>query len=281
MFKHFLITRFNIKKSDWSHTHRGVEVLTESWMEQRFKLFEQYCLPSVRNQSNQHFSWLVFFDINTPVLFRDKIQELQKNYPNFKPVFIDDYDKLYPELLKQIKGVVTENDEYIITSRLDNDDSLNAAFIKTIQGSTFNGNRYIVDVINGYQLILESNEGVYFKKCAYQLNPFISLIEPTSNFVTVLAKKHNAWAGCADVHEIYDKRLWLQVIHNRNYLNREARQSKILTDIPVDEFGLQLSEKTIMSSSRARWLNIQLTVEKRLNVAKGKLAGLTLFKKEK
>ena len=61
MFKHFLITRFNLIKADWNTNKKDKAVLTEEWHENRFKLFLNYCYPSVAAQQNKNFTWLVFF----------------------------------------------------------------------------------------------------------------------------------------------------------------------------------------------------------------------------
>ena len=59
-YKHFLITRFNLKKKGWETTKNNEKIQTEEWLRHRFELFEAYCLPSVINQSNQDFIWYVF-----------------------------------------------------------------------------------------------------------------------------------------------------------------------------------------------------------------------------
>ena len=74
-FSHFILTRFNVKKM-WSQDKRGNKVLTDEWLSHRFKLFENYCLPSIVNQENKNFIWLVYFDQDTDKLFINKINIL-------------------------------------------------------------------------------------------------------------------------------------------------------------------------------------------------------------
>ena len=73
MFQHYLITRFNLKKEGWDTSKNNIPVLTEEWLERRFKLFETFCFPSVKHQSNQNFTWFVYFDVDTPKVFKDRI----------------------------------------------------------------------------------------------------------------------------------------------------------------------------------------------------------------
>ena len=49
-FQHIIITRFNLRNHQWSNrTKNNTPVLTESWLEDRFDLFENFCLPTAAN----------------------------------------------------------------------------------------------------------------------------------------------------------------------------------------------------------------------------------------
>jgi hypothetical protein len=68
-FNHFILTRFNVKVS-FAEPGAGLE---PAWLLHRFELFDHFCYPSVRGQSNLNFKWLVLFDSNTPDSFKEKI----------------------------------------------------------------------------------------------------------------------------------------------------------------------------------------------------------------
>ena len=51
--KHYLLTRFNLTFKEWKTSKNGELVLTDKWLKNRFELFENYCLPSVKNQTYQ------------------------------------------------------------------------------------------------------------------------------------------------------------------------------------------------------------------------------------
>ena len=110
-------------------------------VERPFKLFETYCLPSVKNQSNQNFAWLVFFDIDTPKHYLNKINIIAENYDNFKPVFIDGFKELGNELQLQIELIQVNIDEFFIITRLDNDDIIHKNFIKTFKTYSFHNQK--------------------------------------------------------------------------------------------------------------------------------------------
>ena len=77
MFQHYILTRFNLRRDDWTITKNNEKVLSDSWLKDRFELFENFCFNSVKNQTNQNFKWLVFFDSNTPDNYKQKVKEFE------------------------------------------------------------------------------------------------------------------------------------------------------------------------------------------------------------
>jgi hypothetical protein len=216
MFQHYIITRFNLRKDDWTVTKNNEKVLSEAWLEERFELFENFCLSSVRNQTNQNFKWLVYFDINTPDNYKKKIVEIQENYVNFIPFYIDGMNNFLPEIKKNIK--LLDQKEYIITSRLDNDDSLHKDYINVIQSYFDNQDHFAIDLVDGYTL--QTGEKIRFGLKKQLYNPFISLIEKKENFKSVwFRNRHGAWKYEKNILRVSNKRLWLCVVHNSNKVN--------------------------------------------------------------
>ena len=70
-------------------------------------------------------------------------------------------------------------------------------------------------------------------------NPFISLIEDTSMFETVMAKNHEHWKTLPNRIVYNQKALWLQVVHEDNILNSKINSLKKTYQIDFSAFGLQ------------------------------------------
>ena len=85
--KHFVITLFNLKLYRHDKTENAVR--TEEWTQSRFKLFERFCLPSVKGQTERNFIWLCFFDESTPVRYRAKIEEYRRETPQLMPIYLN------------------------------------------------------------------------------------------------------------------------------------------------------------------------------------------------
>lgn len=109
------------------------------WLEYRFFLFDKFCYPSLINQSNKNFIWLVLFSQETPSVFKEKIKYYEISFPLFKAIYLSksDYGNLKSKLKKEILKYIKPNDEYVITSRIDNDDCFHKEMISDIQ-SMFN-----------------------------------------------------------------------------------------------------------------------------------------------
>jgi hypothetical protein len=221
-FSHFIITRFNLKQSIWQKDKRGSIVNNESWLKERYDLFERFCFPSITMQTEQDFKWLVYFDKDTPEFFKHKNVQLAERFPNFMPKYVVDFKTFEINLEQDIQACIEERVSYIITTRLDNDDCFHKDAVKTIQSHFVKQHFTIIDlqkgltlqITNGYKLALRRN---------VISGPFISLIEKiTKNkkIITVYDREHTNWQSNATFIDVANGFYWLQIIHNRNISNR-------------------------------------------------------------
>lgn len=88
-FEHYILTRFNLPIFQPKVKGRETTSCDESYLSYRFNLFEQYCMPSIVQQSCQNFKWLVLFDIRTPDKFKQWASHWQDIYPNLIPCYLD------------------------------------------------------------------------------------------------------------------------------------------------------------------------------------------------
>ncbi len=243
MYKHFLITRFNLNYSK----SNSLKPVSEEWISSRLAIFQRFCLPSILNQSNKNFTWFLYFDTNTPEKYKQVVADLEASHLFIKAVYIENADMLIPSLNKEIKERLEVGTEYVITTRMDNDDGLHKHAINTIQQQFKNQSFAIVNLNNGLQI------GINGDKCRmssfyYISNPFVSMIEKLEGnnpLKTILCKDHVLWiVENKEVMVNVDyKYLWLQVIHSQNWLNQFAgkpyRNVKILGEFGINYSGLK------------------------------------------
>jgi len=212
-FQHFLITRFNVKV-DFSSSAG----LDPEWLKHRFDLFDRFCYPSMRSQRNQNFQWLVYFDVETPDFFKSKILRYSE-WQNFIPVFLE--ERFTEEINRStILKHLDEQTDFLITTRLDNDDAVSNRFTEMIQNSFAQQEMQFINLSNGY--VWRDGRLYSFQ---YLSNPFMSLIEQIQDrtidgFKTVLCGNHTQIAKIGTLRQIKTEPSWLQVVHEKNVSNR-------------------------------------------------------------
>jgi hypothetical protein len=217
MFKHFIITRYNVKP-DGENFGKHHAINTEKWMDHRFSLFRDFCFPSIVNQTNQNFVWLIFLNADTKPVFSEQISSLINEHKHFRTIFIDGFG----EFFKTLRSVIHEEmqgEKYLITSRLDNDDCIRRDFIQEVQNQFQMQHKCIIDFPHGLSLEIEPRIRLAFRKIT--MNPFISLIENAASFHTVMYYfGHRQWKNSgAEIISIKHRRVWMQVIHKYNVSN--------------------------------------------------------------
>lgn len=237
MFEHFLVTRFNLRVPGWDTTKSGLNVLSDTWLEDRFELFENYCLPSVLNQKEKKFKWFIYFDNQTSKKFHSRIKHLEKRDSIISCYFIDGIGTLKTSLIDNIHATILPNTKWVITSRLDNDDVLHEEFIETIQKQFVPQHETVVDLRNGLQINIKTSK-VEVRQLYNKFNPFISLIEETAQLQTVLSKPHASWIISKNLIIYESTPLWIEVVHENNKLNEVGKYQKLLKKIKVKQFGL-------------------------------------------
>ena len=145
----FVFTRFSVAN------------INEEWLNVRLELFYRYCLPSILNQTCKDFTWIFFFDSNTPFFYVDRI--LNCGFENVIPVVVNEKKSFFVGLNKEITRVAIEvvkknvyRHDTIVTARLDSDDCLHRNFVEYLKGDEVSevGNYYGFPL--GYRYEVES-----------------------------------------------------------------------------------------------------------------------------
>ena len=215
-FRHFIITRFNIPLGNAYSTDKSGCAIDEGWLKDRVYLFEKYCFPSILHQVCNDFYWLVFFDKESPLFLMDKISRWRSECSQLVPIYVTDYDEF---MRWSMVAAIAENSvgyDYVITTRLDNDDALLPDAVREIQKNFIPQHKTIIDIEDGYCYDATKNVLCLMKK--NKSNQFISLIEERSLVKTVFRHNHRQWIGVAEFI-VVSCPLWLEVVHERNLYN--------------------------------------------------------------
>lgn len=225
----FLITRFNvhIKSFDSDFNNGQWPGIDIAYLEKRFALFEQYCLPSIRGQSSD-FEWLVFFSAQTPDVFKERILEYQKSFPRLNAIYLDDEQPLADGGIALIRNAVrcriSEDTQLCVTSRIDNDDAFSLYALERIKEIAISeyekkrNSKFFISCVNGcvYDRIFGT-----LQKWSYKINHFNTLVCDVSKGIdTPTTYPHTSIYNVGiPIVEITDGCYWMEVVHGGNQLN--------------------------------------------------------------
>jgi N-acetylglucosaminyl-diphospho-decaprenol L-rhamnosyltransferase len=208
LLTHVLLTRFNLPSPGVESHVRA----REGWLTRRVELFERYTVPSIRAQSRRNFSWLIYFDPDSP---RWLVKRMAPYVEEGLFIPIERSAVSPDDVVNDIRQHVGQHSTRLITTNIDNDDGLAADFIERVQEANTSGARSAVYVVNG--LIL-APQGTYLRRD--RRNAFCSVSESWSTPVTCWSDWHNLLGNSMPVVEVGGRPAWLQVVHGGNVSNR-------------------------------------------------------------
>ncbi len=251
-YAHFIITLFNLRL--WNVDKKKVPTHTESWLDSRFDMFGKQCFPSVAAQTNKNFVWICLFDKGTPGKYLEKIQEYQERLPQFSPHYLDleETADIAATIDKIIKSYLSAEEEYIITTNLDNDDAIHSGMVARLQsaiGKDSCGKLYSFNL--GYQYF--THLGIILKM-KYPHNHFLTVVEARGpEYRTVLTYHHARARKALDSVDILEQPYWVEFVHGNNVNNDLRITSRVsyravTTAVDLRPFGLD-----IVISRREAW----------------------------
>lgn len=137
MIHHYILTRFNLAL--WKENKKGDAIVREEWLKKRMTLFETYCLPSVKGQTCQSFSWILQVDESTPAVYREEIKAYRNRCPQIKFVGVKaEYACRFADIFRHVvltdlKQKGWKDGDLCLTTYLDNDDSIANNFVERVQ----------------------------------------------------------------------------------------------------------------------------------------------------
>lgn len=242
--KHFLITLFNLQL--WHADKTKTATHTDEWLAKRFQLFETYCLPSVSQQTTKDFIWLCLLDENTPAAYKERIEQYRQQVPQLTPCyFTKEHMANWEGHLKEIIRSLLNGADYVMTTNLDNDDSIHRNMLEHLQ-STFDQSEKIglYTYIDGIQYFPKTGLILNMK---YPHNHFLTSIEDTHvDFQTIKSVRHaKARKNISALTDITDKPYWIEIVHATNVNNDLRITSRIKytprwRSISLQDYGLNI-----------------------------------------
>jgi len=201
-FKHIILIRFNYPKN-------------EANLDIRKRYLEEICLHSLERQTNKNFSVLICSNLD--LTFNSELDIFivgdGNNHGKWK---MDSTNRN-----KKLKEL-SENYEYIITTRLDSDDVLLPNCIDIIQKNFQEKDKIIIDP-SGYTY--ESRVNKFMEYTSSRPSQFLSLIESTINPVYCYKKPHTNMKQLGPVITL-DDLVRIYVVHDLSIFSSKKSSSR-------------------------------------------------------
>lgn len=229
-YKHFIITYFNAYTDYIDYNNISPKKInTYKYLEQRFKIFEEITLPSIKSQTCQNFEWIIVFNSDTPKKYKDRIKQLKKEFHfidlYFKKGEYFNFDLYVSDKYKEYK--------WFLTTRLDNDDMIGKNYVGKVQK--------IVEKDDSKKIIT-FEKGLkydYINKKYYKTNRignhFLSCFSTCDS--NVYSYEHDSIGkNNSDILYIDSKtdNMWMEVIHDTNVIN----YIEPALDIPIEKVSI-------------------------------------------
>lgn len=234
MIEQVVLTRFNVRTG----FSKG-RSLSEAWLEDRFSLFERFCLPSMVSQIPAMPKWVVLFDSKTPDRFKRRVAQLSAQ-GEFEPVYIGDFESL--DLDELVRSRLATDTNIVVTSRIDNDDAYARDYSKRILAAADRNRTCAININEG--LVLDTRTGRLFRR-EHASNPFISIVERTDSLrplLTAFGKEHNQWKGTLPIQQVEGGPGWMVVVHGQNVSNSVDRARRVAASVATTRFDVHESE---------------------------------------
>jgi len=231
LIDHVILTRFNLPSPDYEERVRN----KPRWLEERFEVFQRYCLPCVAQQSSKNFKWIIYFDPASPAWAKEVIQNYERQglfYPRFRT------EVHRNDLLSDIRQLFPVRSARLLTTSLDNDDMIAKDFVHRLQAYAVRdtSGRVALNFPRGYAYA----EGRFYQHFD-KSNAFASMLEPWDAAITIWCDWHIRLASHATLIQIDNLPAWAQVIHARNVSNR-IRGWLVDPAIPLKVFDVPATE---------------------------------------
>lgn len=206
---HVILTRFNLPSGGTEARIRA----SESWLTNRWELFERYCAPSVAAQTVPSVKWIIYFDPESPEWLKQAVAPYAEQ-GLFTPIYRAEVPR--DLLIADIRSVCGPPSDLLITTNLDNDDGLAIDFAERVaQAAAESTSRHAIFLTHG---LIKSTDQVYLRKDAD--NAFCSVVEPWTEPTTCWSDWHLMLRKSMPVIEVAGAPGWLQVVHGENVSNR-------------------------------------------------------------
>lgn len=241
-YNHIILTRFNLQYERGSTTHLDAE-----WLEERFRLFDSYCLPSITKQTCQDFTWVILVSDQTPDVYKERLNGYTIEHANIAIHFCPYYEDIN-QLYHEIGHHYGLGYSHLLSTRLDSDDMLAFDFVEKIQSHIAQPTKShtIFSFQSGIQWFENSDISL---AASYTKNHFLSFYEPVEQIRTCIGINHTEVPDDLLV-SLEEKGMWCEIVHRHNMCNSYVPKYKYRLSIPVKQYPISLDNASVIAQCK-------------------------------
>jgi hypothetical protein len=236
--QHLLLTRFSVRiqpsENPWAFTTD--QELPRGWLDERLRLFRDYCMPSVRHQTCADFAWLVFCDRSTHPDVLEVLYQWADDTPQMLVALTDEFRS------SAAGPHIDDAADVVVTTRLDSDDAIHQDYVAAIQGhipkfAESAKDTLLVNFPRGYKLNEQTGDLFFHWETR---SHFHSLLEkhPGAGVQTVLSHTHSSMHTLHPTLHDDTFPAWLEVIHGGNVSNKLYKTLAAAPETRLEPFNL-------------------------------------------
>ena len=222
--KHIISTLFNVKSSSG-----GVSRQDPGWLDWRLDLFDRFSWPSITEQTDQDFEWLMFTYGGTPPKHLDILQSYERKYDNLTLVFVPpDWQGVLRTMHSAFAERSTEG-EITLTTRHEPDDALGLHVIRETKKRMELGHF----MCPKYGYMYDEQNDILYPHC-YPKNCYIGYAEVARENGAIESVHKMSHAKIEPVIYICgDRPSWILTLHNDTNLDYYVKDHHAPVDMSV------------------------------------------------
>lgn len=229
---HVLMTRFNMVLPGFRESgDLENEDTFNAWLQDRMRIFRDVCLRSILSQSKKPDFWMIGFDEARQHLVEPVLQLIQNHkwiIPVWQKTVNGQAESARIPFLREIENRRLPQHEWLITSRLDNDDALNRVFWHSLSEYAHSVSSHDPNLSNFWILFpIGAQYGAGDFRLFFQTNnAFLGRVERLSaekrgGFATAMHMNHSRVLDAGTVFlPLTRYPMWLQFVHGNNVSNK-------------------------------------------------------------
>ncbi|MDD0977169.1 glycosyltransferase [Pseudomonas fontis] len=145
--KHYIFTNF------------GIGIKDELWLSYRLEIFINTVFPTLQNQKNKNFEWIIFIDEALATIYKSRlVTAMSASGLNVRTQAVSDYFLVNQEIEKILKNT---KEQVVLTSRIDDDDCIREDVVEIIQNEASSAEHtddvLLISLKNGIELLPSDN----------------------------------------------------------------------------------------------------------------------------